>query len=1589
MVVLESMSAHVKLVFNGQNTDKYSWFSKPRLISSPWTDLETEAIETFSILDESSPESSRRSFFISRNHADCESAGGWLSVAEAGTCTMWEQTSSGDAPAILYSTVSNYVTWSSGCMVAGYVRFNGICYKSFGDRVTWDEAKQTCAADGGILAMPKDDATNTFLANLEEVVGGRWLGLTHPNSDGQWVFEDGQTLTPSDFSNWRAGTPDISAHGCAGFYGETRKWAPKTCTENKPFLCQLNQVESTVGSADRMVIYVTTETGPVRDHRGTEFILAFTENSQRDGEVPRLYITGTRATSTRVTVTVPATSFRSSISVTSSQVTEVQLPPSGVEMSGSQKGNWAVSVTADDEIVVYGVTKGDGYLALPTDVLGKEYFVPCSTVDAVSRSVTSGEGMFMMMAMEMAMIPTEFGIVGVEDGTTVNIIPTVYVALDGQNYNAGQTITVTLNRMESLQLQAQFDLTGSKVTSDKPVAVFSGNKFKVAFDVAGNGGQVVEMIPPVDTWGKEFVVLPLNDSIGENRIRVMAARDNTEVRVTGQSTRTLAAGEDWQLNVPSDQYIHVSVTAPVLVIQYRIKENNDIPSDSFMMVVPPVSQFMTEYIFTAAESHPDLEHHLNIVIETSEISGLRLDGAALDVGLNWTAIPDTDMSAARVHIQGGIHTLVHTSPIVPFGVTCYAYTENGTYGYPGGLRLADVTSSCARSLPMAGDGMDNDCDGTIDEELLNEWDDDGDGRVDEDLAADGIVYLTTLDSFTFYKVPVTGVMKSANVKATCEAVKMSFPCYYTTSKHNEWTEGCIEHSEQHSNDHTFKVLSEKMCGNSLEASCLPLDGVFAYMPDDWEDGSAKGIDISTNANHLKGKDYYNKYALCSGLCNGVVPLGMENGMIPDENVTASSTHGDCSTGSARLYTVLDEQTSGWCPVTTNTDQWLQINLGSEVKVAGVATQGQGGGLSDAWVTSYKLLYSLDGDTWTVILDDQGRQKVFSGNSDTQTAVTNMLDRSVIASHVRFQPQIWYQSIVMRVEVLGSYFKTVNSSWTEWGPWTECSVTCDNGQRTRERTCTPPVPMCGGTNKCVGSSTETEECTHGVRCTAVGGLWHLNGDCGLLDITGNGNDGTAQGTRLAEGPEGETEGSYLFLGTSTSYVDIPNNGALDTRYSITILAQIFPTSTLGPVFVYAADAEPVVRLTLAQYDSVHFIFSLADRTGTVTTHVTAPNVTLNSWNNVAASYNYSSGEMFVWHDGVKVKSQWLGPRESRTQLPIRLGAVDGFGDYVFSGRISCLQVYGYAMSPEEISVAQGKCAAIRCPKLSAPSNGIMTGCNSFNHTVQFVCDEGFILGGASNATCQEDGSWSDEVPICIGPPTGFAVESFDQTYIVVTWQAPVDQTTDYYTLVRTLASRPSVQDTIQVPANGELRSNFSGLHPGKRYAFSITAQVGSVASVAVDITARCLPPSPEEVSVVVSGPSSITVTWEVGTQGNTFWTATTAEIHPSDGNDVVTHTNTRETHFTATFTGLVSGRTYTVGVQTTVNGALESEIVNVKATTAPNAPTDVEVTAEGRSLTIDWQPPTGDVGGYSLQLSFGSVAVNDVSLSANATQYQFR
>ena len=92
------------------------------------------------------------------------------------------------------------------------------------------------------------------------------------------------------------------------------------------------------------------------------------------------------------------------------------------------------------------------------------------------------------------------------------------------------------------------------------------------------------------------------------------------------------------------------------------------------------------------------------------------------------------------------------------------------------------------------------------------------------------------------------------------------------------------------------------------------------------------------------------------------PLGIESGKIPSSAMTSSSDYNQyCQADRGRLNEVIEgSYYGGWSPSTSNANrgQFLQIDLGQNVKVTRIATQGRYN--VGWWTKTYTLSYRIQG-----------------------------------------------------------------------------------------------------------------------------------------------------------------------------------------------------------------------------------------------------------------------------------------------------------------------------------------------------------------------------------------------------------------------------------------------------------------------------------------------------------------------------------------------------------------------------------------------------------------------------------------------------
>ncbi len=379
------------------------------------------------------------------------------------------------------------------------------------------------------------------------------------------------------------------------------------------------------------------------------------------------------------------------------------------------KSNKSITIEADMPVSVYVLNAksnaSDSYKAIPVEFWGNEYR-HCSYYDnGVSSFYQYSNG---------------FLIIGSEKGTNVT------VKLQGRSSTSngnlkndasktiGDIITFKLNEGEVYQIagngetKGSYDLTGTQITSTKPVGVISYHEGALipALVLGGIGKHLSEMLPPVNTLGTHYASLSMvrNGSKKGDMFRMLATEDNTNVtlkwydfdtkELLGSKSLVIAKAGDFEeyssvMSVSDDDksITGISVfeaTKPIQLMQYSYTRYwDDSGYDSFMWLVPPTNQYTTHAIVQAPDLDGASENHLHLLIKTDpedkSLTGLKsvkLDGQYLDQKyptLLSNKVPGTSIYWAQISIATGSHD-IQGDGSVEFGAYVQSKTSFNNYG---------------------------------------------------------------------------------------------------------------------------------------------------------------------------------------------------------------------------------------------------------------------------------------------------------------------------------------------------------------------------------------------------------------------------------------------------------------------------------------------------------------------------------------------------------------------------------------------------------------------------------------------------------------------------------------------------------------------------------------------------------------------------------------------------------------------------------------------------------------------------------------------------------------------------------------------
>lgn len=405
---------------------------------------------------------------------------------------------------------------------------------------------------------------------------------------------------------------------------------------------------------------------------GMEHWVAFMENLDlMFNNTPSFHLVISSEDGANGQVEVPATGFATPFSVSAGGATVLTLPQNIYYAAGDEApSDFGIRVSADADVSVYAYHDrtyfSEASIVLPTTSLGTDYLV-------VAREDDLNDS------------PSEFVVLATEDGTTIEITPSVVTA---SLRPPDVAFTIVLEEGQTYQMQAYEDLSGTRVRSldpEKPIAVFGGARQAWVNCDQGADDHLYNQIYPLEMWGRSFTVVPFRER-GGDQVRVLATTNGTIVSI-GSASFFLNAGQVAEANMLEAG--PVQANHPIAVAQFNDSQAcNGASGDPCFLFVPPRNFRDQRCIWSSRDGDGTPEHYVNIVVQAgSGVDPILLDGVDISDEFD----PVANLSGqwfAQVSIASGEHDLISEKA---FQAVAYGFGDYNSYSFALGFD-ADVTT---------------------------------------------------------------------------------------------------------------------------------------------------------------------------------------------------------------------------------------------------------------------------------------------------------------------------------------------------------------------------------------------------------------------------------------------------------------------------------------------------------------------------------------------------------------------------------------------------------------------------------------------------------------------------------------------------------------------------------------------------------------------------------------------------------------------------------------------------------------------------------------------------------------------------------
>lgn len=320
----------------------------------------------------------------------------------------------------------------------------------------------------------------------------------------------------------------------------------------------------------------------------------------------------------------------------------------------------------------YLYSSNDGTLVIPTDKLSTKYLV--STTEGYQKSSD---------------YKSQFAIGVLHNDTQLNIRFTIKnnetLIIHGETFSSGDVYLQTFEELETLQVSHRTDLTGTFITSNKPVAVFSGNKCNEFLSDTGCS-HILSQLPPIDQFDNEYIIPPFYNNSG-TLIQVLSPFDSNVSTSTGNRTSTFHLNDNGHKNIKitENEVTIVKSDRPVMVTGYAMGSRSN---DPYMTVIPGINQYLDYYKIVVPYQYR--ENYLSVIFSTGSLVNLHINQIPIrqfNAVYQWSVVSSGKTFIVRtIRVQQGVYTL-STLDQEPFGLIVFGHRDYDGYGFAGNFVL--------------------------------------------------------------------------------------------------------------------------------------------------------------------------------------------------------------------------------------------------------------------------------------------------------------------------------------------------------------------------------------------------------------------------------------------------------------------------------------------------------------------------------------------------------------------------------------------------------------------------------------------------------------------------------------------------------------------------------------------------------------------------------------------------------------------------------------------------------------------------------------------------------------------------------------